>query len=57
MAKEQKAIAKLLDEDGITVNFWRFSIKNVNKILDQVLEILSRKLGITKDDLKNLNLL
>ena len=52
MAKEQKAIAKLLDKDGITVNFWRFSIKNVNKILNQVLEILGRKLGITKDDLK-----
>ena len=53
MAKEQKAIAKLLDKDGITVDFWRFPIKNVNKILDQVIQLIGReRLGITKDDLK-----
>lgn len=50
MAKEQKAIAKLLDKDGITVDFWRFPIKNVNKILNQVLELESQ-LSLSKENL------
>ena len=54
MAKEQKAIAKLLDKDGITVDFWRFPIKNVDKIIGQVLEMVGKsRLGLSKDDLKN----
>ena len=54
MAKEQKAIAKLLDKDGITVDFWRFPIKNVDKIISQVLEMVGKsRLGLSKDDLKN----
>ena len=54
MAKEQKAIAKFLDKDGITVDFWRFPIKNVDKIIGQVLEMVGKsRLGLSKDDLKN----
>ena len=54
MAKEQKAIAKLIDKDGITVDFWRFPIKNVDKIIGQVLEMVGKsRLGLSKDDLKN----
>lgn len=54
MAKEQKAIAKLVDKDGITVDFWRFPIKNVDKIIGQVLEMVGKsRLGLSKDDLKN----
>lgn len=54
MAKEQKAIAKLLDDDGVVVDFWRFPIKNTNKILNHVIDLVGKsRLGVSKDSLKN----
>lgn len=51
MAREQKAILKLLDKDGHIVDFHRFANKNTKRILEQFSE-LCKELSLEKDNLK-----
>ena len=52
MAKEQKAIAKLLNGNDL-INFYRFSIKNKTKIINNIVELYATSLSMLKDDLKD----
>ena len=53
MAKEQKAIVKLLNGNDL-INFYRFSIKNKTKIINNIVELYATSLSMLKDDLKDL---
>ena len=52
MAKEQKAIAKLLNGNDL-INFYRFPIKNKTKIINNIVELYATSLSMLKDDLKD----
>ena len=52
MAKEQKAIVKLLNGNDL-INFYRFSIKNKTKIINNIVELYATSLSMLKDDLKD----